>query len=232
MGLDSIICWQSNSLFGKGPPAARCSAGHEELPKPQLEWALGLSWLGWSLTWASASLSQVWGRFLDPQAPRVSVFMAVPTIYAKLTEYYDKHFCQPHVQDFIRAVCQDNIRLMVSGSAALPVPILERWRSITGHTLLERYGMTEVGMALSNPLHGARVPGSVGTPLPGVKVCIATESSQRDGSPYTVHAEGDEHSTQREVCWRSLSLLSLCFIRERRNLSANLGSVFCSFRFG
>ncbi|XP_048371101.1 malonate--CoA ligase ACSF3, mitochondrial [Sphaerodactylus townsendi] len=142
------------------------------------------------------SAQAVWGRFLDPQAPRVSVFMAVPTIYAKLTEYYDKHFCQPHVQDFIRAVCQDNIRLMVSGSAALPVPILERWRSITGHTLLERYGMTEVGMALSNPLHGARVPGSVGTPLPGVKVCIATESSQRDGSPYTVHAEGDEHSTQ------------------------------------
>lgn len=50
-------------------------------------------------------------------------------------------------------------RLMVSGSAALPVPVLEKWKSITGHTLLERYGMTEIGMALSNPLHGARVPG-------------------------------------------------------------------------
>lgn len=48
---------------------------------------------------------------------------------------------------------------MVSGSAALPVPVLEKWKSITGHTLLERYGMTEIGMALSNPLHGARVPG-------------------------------------------------------------------------
>nr|XP_056718869.1 malonate--CoA ligase ACSF3, mitochondrial [Euleptes europaea] len=142
------------------------------------------------------SAQTVWERFLDPQAPRVNVFMAVPTIYAKLTEYYDKHFPQHHVRDFIRAVCQDNIRLMVSGSAALPVPILEKWRSITGHTLLERYGMTEVGMALSNPLHGARVPGSVGTPLPGVKVRIATESSQRDGPTYTVHAEGDEHGTQ------------------------------------
>lgn len=50
-------------------------------------------------------------------------------------------------------------RLMVSGSAALPVPVLEKWKSITGHTLLERYGMTEIGMALSNPLHGVRVPG-------------------------------------------------------------------------
>jgi malonyl-CoA/methylmalonyl-CoA synthetase len=58
---------------------------------------------------------------------------------------------------------------MVSGSAALPVPTLERWRDITGHTLLERYGMTEIGMALSNPLHGERRAGTVGTPLPGVE---------------------------------------------------------------
>lgn len=50
-------------------------------------------------------------------------------------------------------------RLMVSGSSALPVPVLERWKSLTGHVLLERYGMTEIGMALSNPLHGPRVPG-------------------------------------------------------------------------
>ncbi|XP_061450405.1 malonate--CoA ligase ACSF3, mitochondrial isoform X2 [Rhineura floridana] len=143
------------------------------------------------------SAKAVWEAFLNPQAPQVSVFMAVPTIYAKLTEYYDKHYCQAHVQDFIRAVCQDNIRLMVSGSAALPVPILERWKSITGHTLLERYGMTEVGMALSNPLHGPRIPGSVGTPLPGVKVRIATESpSQREAFAYIIHAEGDENGTK------------------------------------
>ncbi|XP_077165693.1 malonate--CoA ligase ACSF3, mitochondrial [Paroedura picta] len=142
------------------------------------------------------SAETVWEHFLDPQPPRANVFMAVPTIYAKLTEHYDKCFSQPPVQDFVRAVCQDNIRLMVSGSAALPVPVLERWRSITGHTLLERYGMTEVGMALSNPLHGARIPGSVGTPLPGVKVRIATEGSQRGGLTYAVHVEGDEHGTK------------------------------------
>ncbi|XP_044283762.1 malonate--CoA ligase ACSF3, mitochondrial isoform X6 [Varanus komodoensis] len=80
----------------------------------------------------------VWQKFLSLQAPRISVFMAVPTIYAKLIEHYDRHFSQPHVRDFIRAVCQQKIRVMVSGSAALPVPVLERWRSITGHTLLER----------------------------------------------------------------------------------------------
>ena len=51
-------------------------------------------------------------------------------------------------------------RLMVSGSAALPLPTLQRWEEITGHTLLERYGMTEIGMALSNPLKGPRIPGT------------------------------------------------------------------------
>jgi malonyl-CoA/methylmalonyl-CoA synthetase len=64
---------------------------------------------------------------------------------------------------------------MMSGSAALPVQTFERWRAITGHTLLERYGMTEIGMALSNPLVGERRPGFVGQPLPGVKVRVVDE---------------------------------------------------------
>jgi malonyl-CoA/methylmalonyl-CoA synthetase len=64
---------------------------------------------------------------------------------------------------------------MVSGSAALPVSTLERWRAITGDVLLERYGMTEIGMALSNPLRGDRVAGTVGTPLPGVEVRLVGE---------------------------------------------------------
>nr|XP_015223489.1 PREDICTED: acyl-CoA synthetase family member 3, mitochondrial isoform X1 [Lepisosteus oculatus]XP_015223490.1 PREDICTED: acyl-CoA synthetase family member 3, mitochondrial isoform X1 [Lepisosteus oculatus] len=115
---------------------------------------------------------KVWEHLLSSQDPRVNVFMAVPTIYSKLIEYYDRHFTQHHVQDFVRAVCKERIRLMVSGSAALPQPVLERWEQITGHTLLERYGMTEIGMALSNPLKGPRIPGSVGVPLPGVEVRI------------------------------------------------------------
>ncbi|XP_065601380.1 malonate--CoA ligase ACSF3, mitochondrial isoform X1 [Cyrtonyx montezumae] len=142
------------------------------------------------------SAQMVWKKFLSSQAPRVSVFMAVPTIYAKLIEYHDEHFSQPQVQDFVRAFCQENIRLMVSGSAALPVPVLKKWKAITGHTLLERYGMTEIGMALSNPLHGVRVPGSVGTPLPGVEVRIATETVKGGGRSYTIHAQGDEDGTQ------------------------------------
>ena len=70
------------------------------------------------------------------------------------------------------------LRLMVSGSAALPVQTLEEWEAISGHVLLERYGMTEIGMALSNPLHGERRPGYVGTPLPGVDLRLVDEDNQ------------------------------------------------------
>ena len=73
---------------------------------------------------------------------------------------------------------------MVSGSAALPVSVLEEWQEISGHTLLERYGMTEIGMAISNPYNGIRKPGHIGQPLHGVSIRIADESNQSlpDGS--------------------------------------------------
>jgi malonyl-CoA/methylmalonyl-CoA synthetase len=81
---------------------------------------------------------------------------------------------------------------MVSGSAALPVSTLERWREITGHTLLERYGMTEIGMALSNPYRGSRVPGSVGTPLPGVDVRLTDDrgAAVPPGTPGEIEVRG------------------------------------------
>ena len=89
--------------------------------------------------------------------------MAVPTIYSKLLEHL-----KTAAPDLDTRQCREQQRLMVSGSAALAVPTLTRWAEVTGHTLLERYGMTEIGMALSQPLHGTRVPGFVGGPLPGV----------------------------------------------------------------
>ncbi|XP_075045152.1 malonate--CoA ligase ACSF3, mitochondrial isoform X1 [Mixophyes fleayi] len=138
---------------------------------------------------------KVWEHFLSTEAT-INIFMAVPTIYSKLIEYYDRHFIEPSIQDSVRTMCQRNLRLMVSGSSALPVPVLERWREITGHTLLERYGMTEIGMALTNPLQGPRVPGSVGNPLPGVEVRIATEVPPKEGSSYTILAQGDVCGTK------------------------------------
>ncbi|XP_054626808.1 malonate--CoA ligase ACSF3, mitochondrial [Dunckerocampus dactyliophorus] len=134
---------------------------------------------------------KVWEMLLSSKAPLVNVFMAVPTIYSKLIHYYHQHFTQPHVKDFVKAVCKERIRLMVSGSAALPLPTLQRWEDITGHTLLERYGMTEIGMALSNPLQGQRIPGAVGLPLPGVEVRIVMNNTSN-----TTIVEGNHRETQ------------------------------------
>jgi malonyl-CoA/methylmalonyl-CoA synthetase len=115
----------------------------------------------------------VWALIADGS---LTVFMAVPTIYVRLIAAWEAASAE---QQAAWSDACGELRLMVSGSAALPVSTLERWREISGHTLLERYGMTEIGMALSNPLHGERVPGTVGKPLPGVSVQLAGE----DGSP-------------------------------------------------
>ena len=111
----------------------------------------------------------VWERLASGE---VTVFTAVPTIYHRLIAAWD---AAPAELRQARSDGARRLRLMMSGSAALPVQTLERWRAITGHTLLERYGMTEIGMALSNPLDGERRPGFVGTPLPGVEVRTVDE---------------------------------------------------------
>ena len=120
----------------------------------------------------------VWRRFVESD---LTLFMAVPTIYSRLIACWNETDDQEQVK---RSRACAKMRLMVSGSAALPVQVLDTWRSISGHTLLERYGMTEIGMALSNPLHGERVPGSVGTPLPGVEVRLIDERGS-EASPAT-----------------------------------------------
>src|SRR5579859_5397370 len=114
----------------------------------------------------------------------LTLFMAVPTIYAKLISAWDA--ASPEQRAKLSRACA-GLRLMVSGSAALPVSTLQRWKDISGHTLLERYGMTEIGMALSNPLRGERVPGSVGTPLPRVEVQLVGEN----GGPVAAGTPGE-----------------------------------------
>jgi malonyl-CoA/methylmalonyl-CoA synthetase len=113
-----------------------------------------------------------------------TLFMAVPTVYAKLLAAWE---AAPSQRRRALSEACARMRLMVSGSAALPVPLLERWREVTGHVLLERYGMTEIGMALSNPLHGARRPGYVGTPLSAVEVRLVDD----DGNPVEPGTPGE-----------------------------------------
>src|SRR5688572_30875280 len=89
-----------------------------------------------------------WDRLASGE---ITVFTAVPTIYHRLIASWDA--APPPVRQR-RSEGVRTLRLMMSGSAALPIQTLERWREISGHTLLERYGMTEIGMALANPLDG------------------------------------------------------------------------------
>jgi len=114
----------------------------------------------------------VWDRLASGA---ITVFTAVPTIYTRLIAAWD---AAPPATQAAWSDGARRLRLMMSGSAALPVHVLERWRTIAGHTLLERYGMTEIGMALSNPLDGERRPGFVGTPLPGVEVRLVDDQGE------------------------------------------------------
>ncbi len=128
----------------------------------------------------------VWERLASGS---LTLFMAVPTVYVKLIAAWEA--ASPERRATLSQACA-KLRLMVSGSAALPVSTLERWREISGHTLLERYGMTEIGMALSNPYRGVRVPGSVGTPLPSVEVQLVGEKGElvAPGTPGEIEVRG------------------------------------------
>ncbi len=134
-------------------------------------------WNGATCEFANGiSPADVWQRLArGNERGGPSVFMAVPTIYSRLIAAWRG---APEETRAAWSAGAAGLRLFVSGSSALPVPVLEAWRAITGHTLLERYGMTEIGMALSNPLRGERRPGLVGVPLPGVDVRLVDEAGQ------------------------------------------------------
>jgi malonyl-CoA/methylmalonyl-CoA synthetase len=93
---------------------------------------------------------------------RPTLFFGVPTMYVRLLD------TPPETAREIGA----RMRLFVSGSAPLPAHVLERFRELFDHTILERYGMTETFMNVSNPYVGERRAGTVGFPLPGVSVRI------------------------------------------------------------
>jgi malonyl-CoA/methylmalonyl-CoA synthetase len=117
----------------------------------------------------SFSAQKIFGLF---QEGKINVFMAVPTIYYKLITYWEG-LSQNEQQQLHDAM--EKFRLMVCGSAALPVSTMEKWEKISGHVLLERYGMTEIGMAISNPYRAQRRAGHVGIALPNVEVRLVDE---------------------------------------------------------
>ncbi len=110
------------------------------------------------------------------QLPRSTVFMGVPTYYVRLLS-------DPA---FTRDTC-DSVRLFVSGSAPLLTETFEQFAQRTGHTILERYGMSETAMLTSNPYDGERRAGTVGPALPGVSVRVLDSA----GQPCAVGEIGD-----------------------------------------
>jgi len=134
--------------------------------------------------------SAVWERLAAPFLPsrepegkpkeKITFLTVVPTIYNRLLSSHAD--LPPEVREAtMKAILPENLRLNISGSAALPTPTKAAWSDLSGgNVLLERYGMTEVGMALSCGLDFKdRVDGSVGWPLPGVEVRLMdTETNE------------------------------------------------------
>lgn len=95
-----------------------------------------------------------------------TLFFGVPTMYVRLVEELGRAGDLSGLR---------GMRLFCSGSAPLAPETFAAFRDLTGHSILERYGMTETGMNLSNPYAGPRLPGTVGTPLPGVSARISED---------------------------------------------------------
>jgi malonyl-CoA/methylmalonyl-CoA synthetase len=114
----------------------------------------------------------IWLAKFEPKVvlqhmPRATVFMGVPTLYVRL-------LADPGLT---RAVCA-HMRLFISGSAPLLIDTFARWQQRTGHTILERYGMSETIMLTSNPYVGERRGGTVGFALPGVAMRVVDDTNK------------------------------------------------------
>ncbi len=144
---------------------------------------------------------RVWEGLAD-----ATVWMAVPTMYHKLLAAFDA--ADPDTRDRWAKGAR-GLRLATSGSAALPVTLASRWSAIAGAIPLERFGKTEIGVGMSNPLDpSARRPGSVGLPLPTVEARIVDD-------------EGRDHDTgPGELLIRGPSVFAEYFGREEATKSA------------
>ena len=114
----------------------------------------------------------IWLAKFDPKLvvqklPEATVFMGVPTLYVRL-------LAEPGLT---REACR-NMRLFVAGSAPLLIETFTEWQERTGHTILERYGMSETAMLTSNPYDGERRGGTVGFALPGVSLRVQDDAGQ------------------------------------------------------
>ncbi|KAK3057826.1 hypothetical protein LTR09_000901 [Extremus antarcticus] len=120
----------------------------------------------------------------QPRQPPITLFTVVPTIWARLQQSFPS--LPPDIQSAAKqAIQRQHLRLNISGSAALPTPTKKAWTDLSsGNVLLERFGMTEVGMALSCGLENSdRIDGAVGWPLPSVEARLVDSDTHEVISP-------------------------------------------------
>lgn len=115
----------------------------------------------------------IWQHFLNDQQ-KVTLFMAVPTIYQML---YDDFISKTADEQERLSKSMSSLRLMISGSMACPKMLIREWKKISSHTLIERYGMTELGMVLTNVIGEADI-GYVGLPFLSVNVRLVNENDE------------------------------------------------------
>ncbi|PHT47073.1 Malonate--CoA ligase [Capsicum baccatum] len=172
--------------------------------KPGAEFVAGIlgTWLSGgvavplALSYPETELLHRWRESYPADGTKVdnaiTVFTGVPTMYTRLIQGYEA--MDPELKA-ASASASRHLRLMMCGSSALPLPIMQQWETITGHRLLERYGMTEFVMAISNPIRGKRKGGTVGKPLPSVQAKILLDDDS-----------GSDKSGVGELCVKSPSL--------------------------
>ncbi|KAL8792640.1 MAG: hypothetical protein Q9195_004768 [Heterodermia aff. obscurata] len=150
------------------------------------------------------NINAVWDRLASPflstsdspTKPPITFLTVVPTIYNRLLSSHSE-LKSPTLEASKEALSPSNLRLNISGSAALPTPTKTAWSELSnGNVLLERYGMTEVGMALSCGLDFAdRVDGSVGWPLPFVEARLVDSET---GAVIPLGEGKDSNGNERE----------------------------------
>jgi malonyl-CoA/methylmalonyl-CoA synthetase len=124
---------------------------------------------------------QVWDKLLN-KSNNINSFMAVPTIYVQLVNAMmnDKKIRDKYSSEHMKWIFNNKMRIVVSGSAPLNVKTSLEWNELTGYNILERYGMTEIGLGLSNPYREIkelrRLAGAVGRPYGNGQVRIVEPS--------------------------------------------------------
>ena len=144
--------------------------------------------------------------------PKATVMMGVPTFYLRLLQH----------PDLASEACA-NMRLFISGSAPLLPETHKSWRLKTGHSILERYGMTETNMNTSNPYDGERIPGSVGFPLPGIEVRVADPRTGAAAPPGQIGMIEVKGPNVFRGYWRNSEKTKTEFREERFFITGDLG---------